>query len=82
MTDSHFLGEPLPAEPTVTPAVTDGAAPCCLCDEALGHGPNVGQVFETDPTGTVYLAHASCAHNYAVAIRAFRSASGLGNPQY
>jgi hypothetical protein len=82
MSDERFLGEPLPEYQCRNATVTDGADPCCLCGEALGHGPIAEQRFETDPTGTPYRAHESCARAYNMALRAFRSASGLESPQY
>jgi hypothetical protein len=81
MNGDRFLEETLPASPA--PSVTESLAHevCCLCDQELGRGQFVQQRFETDPTDTAYRAHARCAHEYAIAIQAFRSAAAGVTPE-
>lgn len=76
MTNERFLGENVSPrnEPSRYERLTMDL--CCLCDEPIGVGPWVDQVFEADPEGLRYTAHASCARGYAMALRAFRAASG------
>lgn len=77
----HLLGNVLP-HPTQAEPACDAAELCCLCDEPIGHGPSVMQRFETDPTGAAYCAHAKCAHDYGMAMRAFRSATNGVTPAF
>lgn len=76
----RFLGNDLPhslrAEPVCEPEEL-----CCLCEGPIGTSRSVFQVFESDPTGQRYCAHASCAREYSLAIRAFRGAAGGITPE-
>jgi hypothetical protein len=82
MSDERFLGEPLPSQPKpcVTDSVTD--SPCCLCDQYIGMEAYTYQSFETDPEGRLYRAHAKCAHEYGLAMRAFRAAVDTVTPTF
>lgn len=77
MSDRPFLGEPLPAYTYRNATVTDGELVCCLCGQEIGRGMIAEQWFETDPTGEPFVAHATCAYSYNLALRAFQMASGL-----
>jgi hypothetical protein len=78
---ARFLGTDLPHSLHAEPAC-DAAEICCLCDGPIGQSRSVMQIFETDPTGTPYCAHAKCAHEYGIAMRAFRGAAEGVTPSF
>lgn len=80
MSDDRFLGENVSPHPRQAGSDCNKSDLCCLCDQELETARSVSQVFETDPTGTPYRAHARCAHEYAIAIAAFRGAASRVTP--